>query len=76
VEVSGETDNFFISFGAELQLDWLDKTADVSAYNSGLENTFIFVEGRMYMDQGIIRSAEDPDFSTDLYLAAGLRLEF
>ncbi len=76
LEVSGETDNFFVAVGAEFQLDWLDKTADVSAYNSGLENTFIFVEGRMYMDQGVVRAEEDPDFSTDLYLAAGLRLEF
>lgn len=76
IEVSGETDNFYISFGLEFQLDWLDKPADISAYNSGLENTFIFVEGRMYLDQGIIRAQEDPDFSTDLYLAAGLRLEF
>lgn len=74
--IGGETDNFYVGFGALVQLDWLDKDADASAFNSGLQNTFVFLEGRMYMDQGIIRKELDPDFSTGLYLAGGLRLEF
>lgn len=63
----------FVALGAMLQLDWIDKEAHKSAYEDfGLENTFLFVEGRTFL------SAADavPDFSTPLQINGGLRIEF
>ena len=61
-------------FGALFQMDWIDKTAALEAYDeSGIENTFLFVEARQYVASS---EAADPDFSTDFNFNAGLSLEF
>ena len=61
-------------FGALFQLDWLDQAAAVDAYTeSGIENTFLFLEARQYLASS---EAADPDFSTDFNLAGGISLEF
>lgn len=73
----GKTDNMFISVGALFQLDWLDPRADAMAYSDmGIENTFVYVEARTYLDQGIARKEGDADFSSDTHVAGGVRLEF
>lgn len=81
LELSGASDNLFVGVGLLFQLDWLDSSAARDAYsNSGIENTFIFVEVRTYLDQGIIGIKEDPDvyadFSSLTYIAGGVKLEF
>lgn len=76
-EISGKTDHFFASFGLLFQLDWLDSSAHANAYNEiGLENTFIFIEAKTLLSKGVQHKAEDPDFSSRTYFAAGLRFEF
>jgi hypothetical protein len=60
--------------GALLQLNWLDRKAAAEAYvESGIENTFIFIEMRKYVASSAV---QDPDFGTDFNLNAGLNLEF
>lgn len=81
LELSGASDNLFVGAGLLFQLNWLDSAAAREAYaNSGIENTFIFVEVRTYLDQGIIGIKEDPDvyadFSSLTYIAGGMKLEF
>jgi hypothetical protein len=77
IEVTGTTDNFYVGAGLLLQLDWLDPDGDTSSYeDAGIENTFIFAEARTYLDQGILRAEDDPDFSAPVSLAAGIKLEF
>jgi hypothetical protein len=58
--------------GLMFQLDWIDYDGNDYAYNEyGLENTYLYVEGRTF-----IKSSTGADFSTPLQLAGGLRLEF
>ncbi len=77
IAFKGETDNVYASLGILIQLDWLDPTSDTLAYTDmGIENTFLYVEGRTYLDQGFMRSEEDPDFSTSTHVAGGIKLEF
>lgn len=73
--VNGITDPaLYFLFGALLQLDWVDSAAAVEAYTEGgIENTFLFLEARNYISSA---TAQDPDFSTEFSLAAGLSLEF
>ncbi|OFZ16657.1 MAG: hypothetical protein A2Z20_01015 [Bdellovibrionales bacterium RBG_16_40_8] len=60
--------------GLLMQLGALDKTAAVDSYiESGIENSYVFVETRKYMASS---KSEDPDFSTDFDLNVGLTLEF
>ena len=60
--------------GALFQMDWIDRYAALEAYSeSGIENTFLFLEARQYIASS---EASDPDFSTDFNINAGLSLEF
>jgi hypothetical protein len=72
---NGQTDfapYFYI--GGMIQLNWFDKSSAVEAYaDGGIENTFLYVEGRQYMASSV---GQDPDFGTDLNVSAGLTLEF
>lgn len=82
LEYSGASDNIFVAFGILFQLDWLDKEADQSSFDLGIENTFIFLEARSYLDTGIIGYDEDPaagviaDFSSPFFLSGGIKMEF
>jgi hypothetical protein len=65
---------YYYGAGVLLQLGWLDPSAALDAYTeSGIENTFVFLEMRKHTAAA---GDEDPDFSTDLDLNAGLTLEF
>lgn len=64
----------YFGAGVYLQLGWLDPSAAVDAYTeSGIENTFVFLEIRKYIAS---TDETDPDFSTSLDLSAGLSIEF
>jgi hypothetical protein len=64
----------YYTFGASFSLNWLDPSAATEAYtNSGVENTYLFVEGRQFMASG---NETDPDFSSDLYANFGMAVEF
>jgi hypothetical protein len=65
---------YYYGAGVLLQLGWLDPSAALDAYTeSGIENTFVFLEMRKHTAAA---GDEDPDFSTDLDINAGLTLEF
>lgn len=81
LDLSGASDNFFVGLGLLLQLDWLDPVSDSQSYAElGIENTFIFIEARTYLDKGIMGIKDDPDvyadFSSLTYIAGGIKLEF
>lgn len=60
--------------GLAFQLNWLDReSARISYLDSGVENTFIYVEARQFFAS---QAAADPDFSTAFNWGAGVRLEF
>jgi hypothetical protein len=60
--------------GALFQLNKADRAAAVEAYTeSGIENTFLFVEARQYLASTV---EKDPDFSTKLDINFGMNLEF
>jgi hypothetical protein len=62
------------TFGLAMQLDWIDTKASRVAYvESGVESSFVFIEGRTLMASG---NKKDPDFSTDVAWAAGIKVEF
>jgi hypothetical protein len=64
----------YYNIGFLMQLDWVDKDTSRKAYEeSGLENTFIIIEGKQYIASS---NGVDPDFSTVLQLNAGLLMEF
>lgn len=80
-EYKGASDNFYVALGLLFQLDWLDRDADQSSFDMGIENTFIFVEGKTYLDAGINGIDEGSgdyygDFSAPFFISAGLKLEF
>lgn len=59
--------------GFAFQLDWIDpKGARTSYSESGIESSFIYLEGMTQMAGG---DKQDPDFSSDFTWAAGLRIE-
>jgi hypothetical protein len=72
---NGQTDPAGYYYGGLMfQLNWLEKPAAIDAYTeSGVENTYLFVEARKYLASS---TARDPDFSTGMDLAAGVNLEF
>lgn len=73
----GETDNIFIGAGVLFQLDWLDPISDsIALQDMGIQNTFVYVEGRTFLDQGIARANDDADFSSSTHVAGGVKLEF
>lgn len=64
----------YFTAGIQFQLDWIDKIAAREAYlDSGIENTFLFVEGRKFFASA---APADPNFETDFHVNGGLRLEF
>lgn len=64
----------YYTFGALIQLDFIDKDAAKNAYlDAGVENTFWFIEARQFLASSV---EKDPDFSTDLNFNTGLSLEF
>jgi hypothetical protein len=55
-----------------IQLNWLDETSASIAYDeTGLENTFLFAEGRSFVLAGNV-----PNLSSEIQWGAGLRLEY
>ncbi len=64
----------YFSGGIMLQLDWIDRISSRDAFdNGGVQNTFIFAEGRMMASS---TADGDPDFGSAFHWNAGLRLEF
>jgi hypothetical protein len=67
----------FYSVGAMFQLDWIDPEAHESGYlDYGMENTFLYVEGRSFMQATSVNPNINSDFSTPIQIFAGLRTEF
>ena len=64
----------YFSAGLQFQLDWIDTASARESYvDSGIEGTYIFVEGRKFFAS---QHANDPDFESDIHVDTGLRLEF
>lgn len=64
----------YFTAGLLFQLDWMDKRAAVQSFiDSGIENTFIYVEGIKYFASSV---PKDPDFETEIFISGGLSLEF
>jgi hypothetical protein len=62
------------SFGAQLQLNWLEKTAAAESYiSNGIENTFIYFEYKTYL--GGMYNIDDGGAVASSHFGAGLRLE-
>ena len=64
----------YFGAGINFQLNWLERGKAEDAYwEYGLENTYLYVEGRQFVSSG---SAQDPDFGTSFQLAAGAKVEY
>ena len=64
---------FYASGGLMFQIDWLDDHAAREGYqSSGIENTFLFIEGN-FMSNSVEEA--DPGFAS-IYASAGLKVEF
>jgi len=64
---------FYMSGGLMFQVDWLDDHSAREGYvSSGIENTFIFIEGN-FMSNSI--QEQDPGFGA-IYASAGMKVEF
>ncbi len=64
----------FYSAGILFQLNWLDPISAVTSYTeSGLENSYVFLEVRQFMKSS---AGKDPDFSNDPALGGGINFEF
>lgn len=64
----------YAAAGLQFQIDWIDQLTATNAFaEAGIENTFLFVEGRKYFAS---QNPADPDFETDIFVLAGLRVEF
>lgn len=60
--------------GIAMSLDWIDRRAARIAFEeSGIQSSYIFAEGRKQLAAD---ATSDPDFESDIYWAAGLRIEF
>jgi hypothetical protein len=63
----------FYSVGLMFQLDWIDPETHASGYSSfGLENTFLFLEGRSFLPASNLIA----DLSSPLQFNGGFRIEF
>lgn len=73
--VNGYTQaSFYVTAGILFQLNWIDRQAALESYvDSGIENTFLFLEARKFFASS---AAKDPDFESDPHAAAGFRVEF
>lgn len=59
--------------GLMFQLDWLDKDSADSGYlDYGLENTFLYLEVRKFLES----TNPFPDFSTGFHFNGGMKVEF
>lgn len=64
----------YFSFGAEINLDWLDPISSRQGYEeNGIQATFLYVEGRKFMASS---AARDRDFENEIEPNVGLRIEF
>jgi hypothetical protein len=64
----------YLNAGVAFSLDWIDKhAARVSYEDSGIEATYAFVEARTQFAAG---DDQDPDFSSQINFAGGLKVEF
>jgi hypothetical protein len=64
----------FYAGGLMIQLNWIDPESAASGYeDSGLENTFLYVEARTFLQS---LNGRGPDFSTPVQLGGGLKVEF
>ena len=64
----------YVSLGVQVQMNWADaEAARISYTESGIENTFLYLEGRQFI---MSQAAADPDFSTGFNWGAGMRVEF
>ncbi len=72
---SGQTaGSLSTTIGLAVQLNWIDTyNSYESRRNAGLENTYLEIFATKSFDSG---SEEDPDFSTEWSLGAGLRFEW
>jgi hypothetical protein len=75
VTFSGNTQPaLYYGAGLMFQLNWLDPDGAVASYNdSGVENTFLYLEARQYTASS---SAADPNFSSNVVIGGGLNMEF
>ena len=65
----------YYAVGVLIQLNWLDqKNSRIGYEESGVENTFLFLEGRKFGAADI--SGTDPNFESDMHLNIGVNLEF
>lgn len=71
--VGGNTPvGIYYAAGLGFQLNWLDETSASIAYDeTGLENTYLFVEGRSFVAAGNL-----PNLGSEIQLGAGLKLEY
>lgn len=66
--------SFYVAGGVAFQLNWIDKQAALESYvDSGIENTYLYVEGRKFFAS---TAEKDPDFETDIHANGGFRVEF
>lgn len=72
-KVGGNTaPGLYYAGGLAIQLNWLDETSASIAYDeTGLENTYLFVEGRSFVLAGNL-----PNLSSEIQWGAGMRLEY
>ena len=64
----------YFNVGLAFPLDWIDDyAARISYEESGIEASYAFIEAR---SQFAASDEQDPDFSSDVNFAAGLKLEF
>lgn len=65
---------FYAGIGVLFQLNWCDPHTALDFYlESGVENTFLFLEGRKFLSSS---ATKDPDFETDFFPTAGIRAEY
>lgn len=64
----------YFNLGVAFSLDWIDEyAARISYEESGIEASYAFIEAR---SQFAASDEQDPDFSSDINFAAGLKVEF
>jgi len=67
----------YYATGLRLQLDWIDQSAsDQSLMDYGLENTFVFAEGRHFAPSGDLVPDVSSSDDTPYMINAGLCVEF
>ncbi len=77
-ENGGGTKTMYAGAGLQFQLDWMDEQANIDSYEDfGLENTFLYLEARYYLDATSFSDPASPDLSSEkIALLSGLKFEF